>query len=81
MGGTWAYLDITALGRQEDWEGLAGGLPAGPTVRVVELPRRLRQRSLIAGVGFLPPHNALPALAVAGLSVMIHPRTRLGSWR
>jgi predicted dithiol-disulfide oxidoreductase (DUF899 family) len=27
MGGTWSYLDITALGRQEDWEDSPQGRP------------------------------------------------------
>ena len=27
MGGTWAYLDITALGRQEKWEDSPVGYP------------------------------------------------------
>ena len=27
MGTTWAYLDITALGRQEDWEDSPQGYP------------------------------------------------------
>jgi predicted dithiol-disulfide oxidoreductase (DUF899 family) len=27
MGGTWAYLDLTALGRQEDWEDSPEGYP------------------------------------------------------
>jgi predicted dithiol-disulfide oxidoreductase (DUF899 family) len=27
MGGTWSYLDITALGRQEDWEDSPAGYP------------------------------------------------------
>jgi predicted dithiol-disulfide oxidoreductase (DUF899 family) len=27
MGGTWAYLDITALGRQEEWEDSPQGYP------------------------------------------------------
>ena len=30
MGGTWAYLDITALGRQETWEDLPEGYPQTP---------------------------------------------------
>jgi predicted dithiol-disulfide oxidoreductase (DUF899 family) len=30
MGGTWAYLDLTALGRQEDWEDSPGGYPQTP---------------------------------------------------
>ena len=31
MGGTWAYLDITALGRQEEWEDSPEGYPQEPT--------------------------------------------------
>ena len=27
MGGTWSYLDITALGRQEIWEDSPDGYP------------------------------------------------------
>jgi predicted dithiol-disulfide oxidoreductase (DUF899 family) len=30
MGGTWAYLDITPLGRQEDWEDSPEGYPQSP---------------------------------------------------
>ena len=30
MGSTWAYLDITALGRQEDWEDSPEGYPQTP---------------------------------------------------
>ncbi|MFC5186263.1 DUF899 domain-containing protein [Actinomadura harenae] len=30
MGGTWAYLDITALGRQETWEDSPEGYPQSP---------------------------------------------------
>jgi predicted dithiol-disulfide oxidoreductase (DUF899 family) len=30
MGSTWAYLDITALGRQEEWEDSPGGYPQTP---------------------------------------------------
>jgi predicted dithiol-disulfide oxidoreductase (DUF899 family) len=30
MGGTWAYLDITALGRQEEWEDSPEGYPHTP---------------------------------------------------
>ena len=30
MGGTWNYLDITALGRQEDWEDSPQGYPQTP---------------------------------------------------
>jgi predicted dithiol-disulfide oxidoreductase (DUF899 family) len=31
MGGTWAYLDITALGRQEEWEDSPEDYPQTPT--------------------------------------------------
>ena len=44
MGTVWSYLDMTALGRQEDLGGLAGGLSAEPAVQVVELARQLRPR-------------------------------------
>ena len=30
MGNTWAYLDITALGRQEEWENSPAGYPQSP---------------------------------------------------
>ena len=30
MGNTWNYLDITALGRQEDWEDSPQGYPQTP---------------------------------------------------
>jgi predicted dithiol-disulfide oxidoreductase (DUF899 family) len=30
MGGTWAYLDLTALGRQETWEDSPEGWPQSP---------------------------------------------------
>ena len=30
LGGLWAYLDITPLGRQEDWEDSPAGYPQGP---------------------------------------------------
>ena len=33
MGGTWAYLDITAYGRQEEWEDSPEGYPQTPPYR------------------------------------------------
>ena len=33
MGGTWNYLDITALGRQEQWEDSPEGYPQTPTYK------------------------------------------------
>jgi len=37
MGNTWNYLDITALGRQEEWEDSPEGVPPDSDVRVVDL--------------------------------------------
>ena len=45
MGSTWSYLDITALGRQEEWEDSPEGYPQTPTVQVVELARQLRRQT------------------------------------
>jgi predicted dithiol-disulfide oxidoreductase (DUF899 family) len=33
MGSTWSYLDITALGRQEEWEDSPEGYPQTPPYR------------------------------------------------
>jgi predicted dithiol-disulfide oxidoreductase (DUF899 family) len=33
MGGTWNYLDITPLGRQEEWEDSPAGYPQTPTYK------------------------------------------------
>lgn len=33
MGSTWSYLDITALGRQEEWEDSPSGYPQTPPYR------------------------------------------------
>jgi predicted dithiol-disulfide oxidoreductase (DUF899 family) len=30
LGSTWSYLDMTALGRQEEWEDSPEGYPQGP---------------------------------------------------
>jgi predicted dithiol-disulfide oxidoreductase (DUF899 family) len=30
MGSTWNYLDVTALGRQEEWENSPEGYPQTP---------------------------------------------------
>jgi predicted dithiol-disulfide oxidoreductase (DUF899 family) len=30
MGSTWSYLDMTALGRQEEWEDSPEGYPQTP---------------------------------------------------
>jgi predicted dithiol-disulfide oxidoreductase (DUF899 family) len=47
MGGTWSYLDITALGRQEEWEDSPKGYPADAAVSVVALARRVRRHPAV----------------------------------
>ena len=42
MGTVWSYLDMTALGRQEEWEDSPEGYSAEPAVQMVELARQLR---------------------------------------
>ena len=37
MGSVWNYLDMTALGRQEEWEDSPGGPPPDRAVQVVEV--------------------------------------------
>ena len=44
MGSTWSYLDITPLGRQEEWEKSPEGYPQTAALQVVELARQLRRR-------------------------------------
>ena len=44
MGSTWAYLDITALGRQEEWEDSPDGYPQTPPYAVVAPARRVSGR-------------------------------------
>ena len=44
MGSTWSYLDMTALGRQEEWEDSPEGYPQTPAVQMVELERQLRSQ-------------------------------------
>ena len=46
MGSTWSYLDITALGRQEEWEDSPEGYPQTPPYQWWNLPRRVRARAL-----------------------------------
>ena len=46
MGSVWSYLDITPLGRQENWEDSPQGYPQDPAVSVVQLARQLRCRAI-----------------------------------
>jgi hypothetical protein len=50
--------------------GLARGLPADPAVSVVELPRRLRRRGVIAHIGALPLEELLPVLSGVGTGLL-----------
>ena len=67
LGTTWSHLDITALGRQEEWEDSPEGLSADPAVPVVELPRRVRRGRVIPHVrgAARPGRFSLRPLAVA----------------
>ena len=69
LGTTWSYLDITALGRQEEWEDSPRRNPAGPALRMVELRRRLPQGLVIAHVGGVPLEELAPA--VSGVGAML----------
>ena len=71
LGTTWSYLDITALGRQEEWEDSPEGYPQSPSLRVVELPRRLRQGLVIAHVSGVPLEELLPSLSAAGAGLLV----------
>ena len=57
--------------------GLARGHPADPAVSVVELPRQVRGRGVIAHVSGIPLEEALPAVIVAAPPLL----ARLRMWR
>jgi predicted dithiol-disulfide oxidoreductase (DUF899 family) len=42
LGSNWTFLDLTPLGRQENWEDSPEGVAADPAIRVVAPPRRVR---------------------------------------
>ena len=75
MGSTWSYLDMTALGRQEEWEDSPDGLPPDPALRVVELARRLRGRRMIAHVGGVPLEETLLPLVSGAAATWLVART------
>jgi hypothetical protein len=49
MGSTWAYLDITALGRQEEWEDSPRRVSANAAVLMVAPARRVSGRWSLTG--------------------------------
>ena len=51
MGSTWNYLDVTALGRQEEWEDSPEGYPQTPTGGMAGVPRRVRRGRLTRAGG------------------------------
>ena len=67
LGSTWSYLDLTALGRQEEWEDSPEGDAAVRGLRVVAAPRRVRDggRGVIVGahVAGVPVEELLPTAA------------------
>ena len=71
MGSTWSYLDMTALGRQEEWEDSPEGYPQTAAVRVVDLARHLRGRHVIADVAGVPVEETLlPLLSGVGVGLL-----------
>ena len=71
MGSTWSYLDITALGRQEEWEDSPDGYPQTPPYQWWRLPRRVRADrggpvTVLAHVGALPVEELLALAPAAG---------------
>ena len=82
MGSTWSYLDITALGRQEEWEDSPEGYPQTAAVRVVDLARRAHRRRrclVIAHAGGVPVEEiVLPLLTGVGAGFLF---ARAGSSR
>ena len=59
MGSTWSYLDLTALGRQEEWEDSPEGHPRPRRISGASA-RRVRGRLVIAHVGGFPLEELLP---------------------
>jgi len=76
MGGTWKYLDITPLGRQEVWEDSPEGLSPDPDLQMVELARQLRPgRGARQEVG---RGGRMPERRHSGTRI---PRNREPAWR
>jgi predicted dithiol-disulfide oxidoreductase (DUF899 family) len=64
MGSTWAYLDITALGRQEEWEDSPDGYPQTPPYvwwhRHDEYPAAGRRQHTRRRIGILGEETTSP---------------------
>ena len=54
MGSTWSYLDITALGRQEEWEDSPEGYPQTPPYQWWNYHDAYGDRLTLAGARALP---------------------------
>ena len=81
-GSTFSYLDITALGRQEDWEDSPEGYPQTQRPpRVVEAPGRVRQRDRLRGRPLrgrrLPARLAVTVVIALQSNTSTHFSTRL----
>jgi hypothetical protein len=59
MGSTWSYLDITALGRQEEWEDSPEGYPQTPPYEwwIWHDDRASQVTSRWAAIGLVAGHN------------------------
>ena len=63
MGSTWSYLDITALGRQEEWEDSPEGYPQTPPYEWWNYHDAYREGRVITHVGALPLEELLGSAA------------------
>ena len=74
LGSAWAYLDITALGRQEKWEDSPEGYPQTRALRVVEPPRRVRRTRPSSR----PPSRTRPTRSAARGARAVIPLAHVG---
>ena len=61
MGSTWSYLDITALGRQEEWEDSPEGYPQTPPYQWWNLHDEYGPSDPDRARGGLPLEELLPS--------------------
>ena len=76
LGSTWAYLDITALGRQEEWEDSPEGYPQTPPYGWWNLHDEYERRAVDAArdratSDGVPVEETLPALAGASTGLLV----------
>ena len=84
LGPVWSFLDLTPLGRQEEWEDTPEGRPQTPRYSWWRLPRRVRpepgggDRMTLAHVAAVPLEELLAFVPAAG-ALWVALRARLTS--